>query len=377
MTRTFLRLCLALPLLGLAAPAAQAIDFATLHTFVDRPDGVSPTGAVVAVDGVLYGTTARGGTADLGTIYRVDPATGAEQVVHSFGTSPDGSAPTGALAVIGHVLYGTTPSGGAHQSGVAFAFDTDTGVETVLHTFGSHEDGGFQPEGGLTAAGGLLFGTNQVVYGAAGNVFRIDPANGHYRVLYAFTNRADGGAPLTPVVEHGGILYGTTSTGGAFGGGTLYALSRPGVLTVLYNFPPEATVLGRLVYRDGLLYGTTAYGGSVSPACDNIGCGTIFQVDATTGAELDLYVFTSPDDGAFPNSGVVWRDGQLLGTTVAGGARGDGTVFAFDLASGTKSTLHAFRGGAGGYGPNGLLVDGPTVYGTTSGSPAILFEMTP
>jgi uncharacterized repeat protein (TIGR03803 family) len=74
--------------------------------------------------------------------------------------------------------------------------------------------------------------------------------------------------------------------------------------------------------RDSLgnLYGTTSYGGAQ-------GGGTVFKLDAA-GNERVLYSFKGYPDGREPWGGLV-RDpaGNLYGTTVYGGLYDQGTVF--------------------------------------------------
>ncbi|HEX3944556.1 MAG TPA: choice-of-anchor tandem repeat GloVer-containing protein [Rhizomicrobium sp.] len=73
-------------------------------------------------DGKYYGTTINGGgPTDNGTVYKIDPSTGAESVVHAF-TGPDGAHPTYGNLYIDSKgkIYGTTLRGGAHNLGVVF-----------------------------------------------------------------------------------------------------------------------------------------------------------------------------------------------------------------------------------------------------------------
>jgi uncharacterized repeat protein (TIGR03803 family) len=72
---------------------------------------------------------------------------------------------------------------------------------------------------------------------------------------------------------------------------------------------------------NGNLYGTTEYGGG------NPGSGTVFKM-SKTGKEKVLYTFTGGADGSLPVAGVI-RDeqGNLYGTTAAGGAGGAGVAF--------------------------------------------------
>ena len=80
----------------------------------------------------------------------------------------------------------------------------------------------------------------------------------------------------------------------------------------------------------GVLYGTTAHGGLSK--CDG-GCGSVFHIDLVTGAEGDLYRFTSKRDGDDPEGGLVFSRGKLFGTTLLGGDNDLGTLFEIDIAS--------------------------------------------
>jgi uncharacterized repeat protein (TIGR03803 family) len=88
----------------------------------------------------------------------------------------------------------------------------------------------------------------------------------------------------------------------------------------------------------------------------------------TAGKEQVLHRFTgSPNDGGTPNGELLNADDLLYGTTIAGGARGKGTVFSI-TTSGKESILHSFgvRQGYGGRAPTpGLAELKSTLYGTT------------
>jgi uncharacterized repeat protein (TIGR03803 family) len=75
---------------------------------------------LVAFKTELYGTTAGGGTPNLGTIFDVSTS-GKENVLHSFQAS-EGSDPRSSLAVVNGTFYGTTSFGGASQMGTIFSW---------------------------------------------------------------------------------------------------------------------------------------------------------------------------------------------------------------------------------------------------------------
>ncbi len=107
-------------------------------------------------------------------------------------------------------------------------------------------------------------------------------------VLYNFTG-GDGATPEANLIFIGQNLYGTTSSGGSVGSGTVFKLTDTGSESVVHSFTSaDGSGLGSgLIYRKNNLYGTAFYGG------DN-GYGTVFKVNPATG-EATSYI-TSPVD---------------------------------------------------------------------------------
>jgi uncharacterized repeat protein (TIGR03803 family) len=145
-----------------------------LYSFGDEPDGEIPkAGLIRDASGNLYGTTLYGGAAGFGAIFKISAAN-SETVLHSFSGGADGALPSAALLMdnLGN-LYGTTLEGGTAGVGTVFRLDSK-GNETVIHSFRGRPDGA-EPEGRLTMdASGNLYGTalNQGAYNA-GIVFKI------------------------------------------------------------------------------------------------------------------------------------------------------------------------------------------------------------
>jgi len=128
-------------------------------------------------------------------------------------------------------------------------------------------------------------------------------------LVYSFKGGTDGSVPAAPLLDVGGVLYGTTSQGGAgSGAGTVFSLTQAGAKQVLYSFkktPDGATPSAGLIYLKGKLYGTTFAGGPTSgpgTAC-YYGCGTVFAV-SRGGKEKIVYAFQGAGDGVGPNSGL-------------------------------------------------------------------------
>ena len=207
--------------------------------------------------------------------------------------------------------------------------------------------------------------------------------------LYVFTAGADGGGTQAGLVQGSdGNFYGTTTTGGAYSGGTVFQMKPDGTLTTLASV--GVTGGGRLTFAplveglnaDGTPNGTffgTAYVGGKTDAINSQGYGTVFKLAPDTGSATgytltDIYKFTGPSDGANPRGPLVpgrnadgTFDGFYYGTTLDGGnnnatvAGGYGTVFKV-TPDGVESVLYAFEAAPfgdvnhGGWGPQAGLV---------------------
>lgn len=206
-----------------------------------------------------------------------------------------------------------------------------------------------------------------------GTVFRYNLGTGAYHVLYKFTGHGDGEFPDTGLIEHNGVLYGSTNFGGTpgstLGHGTVFAIdlaTEEYRQLTRFHGGEDGEVPGQLTTYGGKLYGATYNGGgSTVVDCGNgpfSGCGTLFVIDPTTGERHTLHRFQYTD-GAFPSGPIVAFGGALYGTTVVGGAATEGTIFRFDLASGTLTTLYAFPS-THAHG-TGLIAVGDALYGAT------------
>jgi uncharacterized repeat protein (TIGR03803 family) len=337
--------------------------FSSLYSFTGGADGANPTGGLIqASDGSLYGTASGG--AYYGTIFRITTS-GAFTLIYCFtGGADDGAYPEAALiqASDGY-LYGTASAGGINGLGTVFRVSVN-GDFNWLFSF-NDTDGSAPVAALLQAADGYLYGTTSSGSGrsSAGTVFRIS-TNGAFNSLHLFTGGNDGGVPNASLIQvSDGRLYGTTAEGGTNGAGTVFRISTNGALTSLYSFSggadganPQA---GLVQASNGNLYGTTEAGGTG-------GSGTVFQV-STNGALTSLYSFTDANDGANPTAGVVQgSNGYFYGTTFSGGTDSYGTVFQIST-NGALTTLYSFSGGNDGALPRAGLVQGSdgNFYGTT------------
>ena len=239
---------------------------------------------------------------------------------------------------------------------------------------------GALPEAGLIMDDlGNLYGTTSTggnTGANAGAVFEVVKGSGAIMVLASFDDPIGGQQPLGRLVMDGsGNLYGTTSLGGIFLGdnGTVFEVVKDsGVITTLASFDGDKgsdPKSGLVIDDSGNLYGT-AYSGGAN------GDGAVFEVVKGSGVVTLLASFDR-DNGQGPYAGLVMDDqGNLYGTTVTGGAHGDGTVFEVVKGSGTITDLAVFDGTNGAQPYGGLIMDDSgNLYGTTSGGSSNVFEV--
>jgi uncharacterized repeat protein (TIGR03803 family) len=192
-----------------------------------------------------------------------------------------------------------------------------------------------------------------------------------FTTIYSFDqNVTDGSGPLAGLVQGtNGKFYGTTSSGGNDGLGTVFSITSGGTLTTLHSFDDtdgNSPAAGLMQGTNGKFYGTT-YAGGANDTCFH-GCGTIFSITAA-GTLITLHSFDRTD-GSYPEAGLIQgTTGKFYGTTSAGGVNGMGTIFSI-TAGGTLTTLYSFCSQANcadGANPAAGLVQGTDgkFYGTT------------
>jgi uncharacterized repeat protein (TIGR03803 family) len=362
--------------------AMHAVSFGqvekTIFVFNGTTEGGYPGGGLVAdSSGALYGTTMKGGSASMGTVFKLSPpavkgAAWTESILYSFqGGTTDGAMPYYVTPVFDSHgnLYGTTYMGGANNAGTVFQLTPPSGqggswTESLLFSFQAHES----PLAGVTLnSAGAIFGALQ-----SGQVYQLSPSGGTwvYSVIYEQSYPITSNLTLSK-----GILFGAIPNGGSFSG-QIFTLEKGSngewESNTLWSFfgppndgsQPESTI----TLASGVAYGTTAYGGSS-------GVGAVYSLSASGGGDTILYSFMRGDGGSNPNGGVIFGSkGQLYGTTSAGGSANLGTIFKLTPPTvkgnpWTYTLLHTFSGTNNDYGQpqNTLLLRSGVFYGTTPG----------
>jgi uncharacterized repeat protein (TIGR03803 family) len=311
----------------------------TIFDFSSSSEGGNPNaGLVFDQAGNIYGTAGNGGANGLGVVFELKESGGTwiEQILHNFSVAPDGSGPGGSNLTLGPsgTLYGTTALGGSKNEGVAYLLVNNAGSwqEQIIHTFGKSTGDGRNPFGTLAMdAAGNLYGvtTSGGAFGA-GTVFELKLSKtGSWgeKILYSFnSNGQDGNSPVCSLIfDAAGNLYGTTEAGGLYKGGTVFELL------------PEANG----TWKEEILYNFHSRG---------------------TGDRGDADI---------PLAGVVMdASGNLYGTTTAGGSNDRGAVYRLSPQSGggwKETILYSLNSNIDGlFGPTtGLTFDtAGNLYGT-------------
>jgi uncharacterized repeat protein (TIGR03803 family) len=238
----------------------------------------------------------------------------------------------------------------------------------VLYNFTNGADGSWPFYGSLVEdKAGNFYGTTEFGGGDdSGVVFKVVPSTRTVTPLWTFTGGADGGLPTSTLFLWGNMLYGTTLFGGSDQWGVVFELNiKTGVEKVLYNFTGGADggcAWGGPVLNSGVLYGATGCGGSY-------GGGVVYKVVVKTGRETVLHSFGGSDGAESFSSLALDKTREVLyGTAYYGGSSGYGVVFRQDIKTSTYKVLYNFTGPPDGESPFGALALDPdgNLYGTTS-----------
>jgi uncharacterized repeat protein (TIGR03803 family) len=324
------------------SPVGSSWVLTPLYNFAGGTDYGNPTvGVTVGPDGALYGVLSYNPTCHYltcGKVYRLRPPPSTcrtvlcswnETVLHQFTGAPDGSYPTSPVIfdTAGNI-YGTTTfggnGGGYYGYGTAYQLTPSNGgwTENVIYSFGPDDS---LPSGPLALdAAGNLYGTvcDGSCYGA---VWRLAPSQSGwtYNNLYYF-NGNNGAEPGGLVRDRSGNLYGYTLGAVGNNSATVFELTPSDggwTYSLVYDLGYEASLTGLTVDSAGNPYGVN----SGYP----FGLGFVFELARSGGSwtYTDLHDFRGSDGESPYGAVVIDANGNLFGTTSAGGRNNDGVIF--------------------------------------------------
>jgi uncharacterized repeat protein (TIGR03803 family) len=340
------------------------------HVF-DDIHGSGPFGGIIlSTDGNFYGTAAYGGSANAGVLFRISKS-GRYSVLHEFASGADGQNPfSPPVEASDGNLYGTT-LGSARVGSTLYKYSPSTGYSVLREFYKSQ--GRLIGSSPIQASDGNLYVTaNNGGTNRCGAVLKL-ALSGTLLSSYSFACGAGGANPNGQLLQASdGNFYGTTQVGGAAKNGTVYKLDQSGTISVLYSFLGSPTDgsdpdSGLAQATDGNLYGTTIAGGSANQ-------GTLFQI-STTGVYTPLFEF-GYTAGQYPYGGPMQdTNGLIYGTVYQGGTDNFGAVYSLNMGLGPFVSLVLPVGKVGGT----AQILGQGLTGTTSvtfnGVPATSFSV--
>ena len=308
-------------------------NYAVLHSFVGgTTEGTGPISTPVqGADGMFYGVTNNGGSANYGTVYKLNPSTAAFTTLCSFTTALGAHAFSMTCDTANPPnLYGTTYSGTIFKC-------TSTGTVTVLHTLVAATEG-TNPTG-LMMYNGALYGSAEA--GAAngdGSIFKLNTDGTGFTILHTFTG-SDGNSPRCRLLQISGMLYGTTRYATY---GTIFQID-PTTGSSFSNLK-TFTTSGPYYPSDGFT-GSSTVGYGVTSNSPGSATGALYSALLTSPYTItSLHTFVGGvGDGSYPNSYPLLIGSTLYGVTAHGGASDSGIIYKVSTTGTGFTILHHFK----------------------------------
>ncbi len=334
-------------------------QYTTLLDFAGTSNGSNPWADFISDGTYLYGTTAAGGTSNMGTVFKIKPDGTGYVKLFDFIGSLTGSQPRSSLIYDGTFLYGMTLQGGIYDMGVVYRIKPNGTEYLKLLDFAGTANGKL-PQGALVSDGTFLYGmTIQGGTDDLGVIFKIKPDGSGYLKLLDFAGTANGSNPYGSLITDGTYLYGMTYYGGANGMGTVFKIKPDGTgydnLLDFAGTSNGSNPIGSLVSDGTFLYGMTSTGG-----VNNYG--VVFKIKPD-GTEYSTLLDFDNSSGDQPNGSLIYDGTYLYGMTRLGGINSLGTIFKIKPDGTGYIRLHDFDGTNGREPFGSLITDGTFLYG--------------
>lgn len=302
----------------------------------------------------LWGTTPYGGADNTGVLFNTDAFGNNFQEKHQFNSYNPGAYPGSCDPIkFNGKFYGMTQLGGNDNLGVLFEWDPSTNTYTKKIDMSSAN--GSYPYGSLTLNGSKFYGMART--GGINNVgviFEWDPATNVYTKKIDLNN-IDGCEPYGSLTLQNGKFYGMTRLGGINGVGVIFEWDP---ITNIYTKKIDLSVaigsnpLDNLTFKDGKFYGMTFYGG-------NTNHGVIFEWDPVTNEYSKKIDFANGSViGYYPRGSLTLHDGKFYGMAKWDSMSGSdgGVIFEWDPVTNTYTLKIDFStSGFSGRNPGGSL----------------------
>jgi uncharacterized repeat protein (TIGR03803 family) len=284
--------------------------YTLVYSFQGPPnDTVLPFGLVEGTDGDLWGV-GNGWIISGGGVFKITLA-GKESLVYTFEPNSDGAYPDGKYPNANLIqgsngdFYGTTEEGGSANVGTIFRL-TAGGTETVLYSFPNQTDGAYPTLPLTQGPDGLLYGAATDCAGGGcsqAGLFDITP-KGVYKNIYLYplvcSNCGQPEAPL--LLSTNGTFYSTTEQGG-IGVGSFYSLSN--------GYSPFISLVNVKSGAEGARVGILGQGFTSKSVVEFGG------TKATTAKLTPTYILATVPTGALTGNITVTTGSTVLSTTAS------------------------------------------------------------
>lgn len=376
--------------------------------------GGSPRGNLIqGPDQYLYGTTTRGGSSNMGVLFKVKTDGSNYINLVEFDGTLKGNIP-GSSPIIGTDgrLYGTTRAGGVNDLGVIYSVNTNGTGFTKLFDFDGSNSGSWGLGELVQSSDGFLYGmTFSGGTSDLGTAFKIKNNGTEFTKLLNFTG-ANGANPVSGnfLEFENGKFAAMTSKGGSSNSGVIFSMTADGTFAILKDFPqPEGTPevissgTGNNYFGVASSGGSTGNGAIFKTAADGSGYEKILDLEGDVlfvnklihtsddkiwgsgregvftvtpllfrlnpdGSDFERIVFSSPDATNLSLNQLIEIPGQLLvGSGYSTGTSTHGIIFRFKTDGTDFVKVADIPGGDNGSRPVANLIrasDG-NIYGLT------------
>lgn len=359
---------------------ANGENQSVVYNLAYKSPGLKPeNGKLCELNGKLYGTTANGGSNNMGVLYEYNPTNDIYVKLHDFDGENSGRAPySNVILASNGKLYGTTLYGGINDLGTLFEYDIATNTLTKKLDFDGANMGMNVYANVIQAANGKLYGlTNRGGTNGVGVLYEYDYTTETFTKLLDFETVSSGIGPTIMVEVENNILYGTGSGGGANNNGTIFEYNiTTSTFTKKFDFESVSSgynpTLTLMKASNGNLYGLTRNGG-----LNNLG--VLYEYNISTEIFTKKLDF-STEIGSTPNGRLQEAlNGKLYGLTYYGGLNNKGVIFEFDPTTDVYTKKFDFDVNSGSN-PNGSFMQASNgkLYATARaggmGNSGVLFE---
>jgi uncharacterized repeat protein (TIGR03803 family) len=321
--------------------------------------GMRPMGNLVFFGNTFWGMNSLGGTYFKGTIFEWNPTTNIFTKKLDFNSQINGSIPFSNLTFFKGKFYGTTAYGGTKNLGTLFEYDPVTKVYTKkLDFIGSN---GQYPNSVLYEYNNKLYGTVNTTGIYPGLLFEWDPLTNIFVIKLRFQDVV-GNQPSGKLTLNGDVFYGTTYGGGEYRSGVLFEWN-PITNTYTKKLDLKGST-GVNILSELVSFGNSYYGIAESGGSNNLGF--IFEWNPTTNIytpKIDFNTFVGTGKGVSPIGKLTPWNNKFYGVTSEGGINDYGVIFEWDPITNTYTKKFNFDENIEGVWQGDLILVNNKFYG--------------